>query len=96
MIFWEGLTRPCFLLRGGQGGVGPEGMGGAQTQGQEGERCHVEAAVVGVPVGNVRLSASKANGQVAPLVEVLFAIEHTVHDHGERVAHLTVGETRGQ
>lgn len=55
VILGEIIAFPCFLgspflVRGG-----PEGIGWRETESHEGEGGHVERAVVGVPVGYVRM-----------------------------------------
>ncbi len=96
MIFGEWLSAPCFLRGCGQGSIGPEGVCGGKTKGQERQRGHVQRAVVGVPVGHVGLTACEAYGEESAVVEVFFAVKHVVHHRCKGTAHLAGGKAFGQ
>ena len=65
VVLGEGLASPGFDLGPGLRGIGPEGMVGGQAQGHEAEACEIERAIVGVPVGYLRLGTTETDGQVS-------------------------------
>ena len=90
MIFWEVITFPGFFRGPFLVGGGPEGVGRRKTESHEGEGCHVERAIVGVPVGYVWMRAYETDGEESARVLVLgerrgilggvlyLTVEHTV------------------
>ena len=92
VVLGEGLASPGFDLGPGLRGIGPEGMVGGQAQGHETEACEIERAIVGVPVGYLRLGATETDGQVTCVVEVLLEVKHTVVYLRQCSTYLSVGE----
>ena len=104
MVFREIITFPCFLRSPFLVWGGPEGVGRRKTESHEGEGCHVERAIVGVPVGYVWMRANETNGEESARVIVLgerrgvlgwvlyLTVEHTVGNGCEGGAHLSFGE----
>ena len=63
VILWEVITLPGFLgspflVRGS-----PERICRRKTESHEGEGCHVERAVIGVPIGYVRMRTNENDGE---------------------------------
>ena len=98
MVFGEIVALPSLLRGPFLRSIGPEGVVGGQSERHEGERCHIERAVVGVPVSHVGMRTYEAYGEVAVVGEVRLALtlEHTLHDSRDAGAHLPVCELLGQ
>ena len=92
MVFREVLTVPGFHLRPRLCGIGPKGIGSRQAERHEGQCRHVERAIIGVPVGNIRLVTAEADGEIAFAVEVVLAVKHPVQHLCECGPYLSVAE----
>ena len=96
VVLGKGLASPGLDLRPGLRGIGPEGMVGRQGEWHERERGHIERAVVGVPVGCLRLGAAEADGEEARIVVILLDVEHAVEHFRQGCAHLAIAQVVGQ
>ena len=97
MILRESLTIPCLHLSPRLNCIGPERMVGWQAERHEGEGCHIERAVVGIPVGNVLLAVSaETDREITLLVEIVLLVEHAMEHLGKRCTHLTIAQITRQ
>lgn len=96
MVFGEFFTTPRLFRGPCLRSICPERMVGGQTQGQECQGSHVKAAVVSIPVGDMRLGTIESQCQKTFLVEVPVVTEHTVDDSCHGSTYLSVRQFLGQ
>ena len=84
MILRELLIAPCLHLGPRLSCICPEWVIGRQAERHEGESCHVERTIIGVPVGYILLAVStEADREIALLIEVVLLVEHAMEHLGE-------------
>ena len=96
MVFGEFFTTPRLFRGPCLRSICPERMVGGQAQGQECQGSHVKAAVVSIPVGDMRLGTIESQCQKTFLVEVPVVTEHTVDDSCHGSTYLSVRQFLGQ
>src|SRR5712691_5382211 len=79
-----------------RGWIGPEGVMGGKTEGQERDRAQVEAARADVRLGEMRLVAGQTHLQPAVLVEGARRLQRAADDRGERSPRLRRAGALGQ